>query len=276
VGRSAIDNLEAVMIESDEETHDVKLEAIVQLHPMRNKHNFAARGAVLALALTAAVALNTTAIAQAPPGSLWYNGDFNGVGYHANGHNTSDPPDVVHDDFNVPFPAWNITAIFSDDLLSAVVTGAIWQIRVGCSIGNPGTLIASGFTATPTVTPTGRSGFGYSEYMVEVTGLNVTLTPGTYWLSVTPLGDGTGHSFNTTTGGANCVGTPCGNDGMSWFDSVGPFNPNDFSMGVIGSVVPEPETWALLGAGLGALLFIARWRRSHFNRKKHAHYSHER
>jgi hypothetical protein len=41
----------------------------------KNKYNFAARAALLAFALTAAFALNTTAIAQAPPGSLWYNGD---------------------------------------------------------------------------------------------------------------------------------------------------------------------------------------------------------
>jgi hypothetical protein len=226
-----------------------------------NKYNFSAPAAVLALALTAAFALNTPAIAQAPPGSLWYNGDFNGVNAHTNGHNTSDPPDAVHDDFFVIGHGWNITAIFSDDLLSTVVTGAIWEIRSGCSVGNDGTLVAAGSTTTPTVTPTGRSGFGYSEYMVEVTGLNVSLAPGTYWLSVTPLGNGTGHSFNTTTSGANCVGTPCGNDGNSWFDSVGPFNPNDFSMGVIGTV-PEPETWALLTCGVGALLIAARRRRS--------------
>jgi hypothetical protein len=226
---------------------------------MKNKHQVAARAALLALALTAAFALNTTAIAQAPPGSLWYNGDFNGVDYHANGHNTSDPPDAVHDDFFATGP-WNITAIFSDDLLSTVVTGAIWEIRSGCSVGNDGTLVASGSTTTPTVTPTGRSGFGYSEYMVEVTGLNVTLAPGHYWLSVTPLGNGTGHSFNTTTSGANCVGTPCGNDGESWFDSVGPFDSRDFSMGVIGSAIPEPATPALLICGVGALLIALRRR----------------
>jgi hypothetical protein len=229
---------------------------------MRNEYNFAAAAAVLALALSAALALNTTAIAQAPPGSLWYNGDFNGVGYHANGHNTSDPPDAVHDDFNVTSTGWNITAIFSDDLLSTVVTGAIWEIRSGCSEGNGCTLVAAGSTPTPTVTPTGRSGFGYLEYTVEITGLHINLAPGTYWLSVTPLGNGSGHSFNTTTSGANCLGTPCGNDGNSWFDSVGPFDPRDFSMGVIGSVIPEPETWALLGGGLSALLIAARWRRS--------------
>jgi hypothetical protein len=227
---------------------------------MKNKYQVAARTVLVALALTAAFAVNTTATAQAPPGSLWYNGDFNGVGYHANGHNTSDPPDTVHDDFIIPAGnVWNITGVFSDDLLSTVVTGAIWQIRQG---GIGGTLIAGGFTATPTVTSTGRSGFGYIEYMVEVTGISgVTLVPGQYWLSVTPLGNGTGHSLNTTTSGVNCVGAPCGNDGNSWFDSGGGYSSDDFSMGVIGSVVPEPETWALLGTGLGALLLIARRRR---------------
>ena len=146
--------------------------------------------------------------------------------------------------------------------MSTVVTGAIWEIRTGCSVGNEGTLVAAGATTTPTVTPTGRSGFGLTEFMVEVSGINVTLAPGTYWLSVTPLGDGTGHSFNTTTSGANCVGTPCGNDGMSWFDSVGPFDPRDFSMGVIGNVVPEPATVGLLICGLGALLIALRRRLS--------------
>ncbi len=204
---------------------------------MKNKYQVAARTVLVALALTAAFALNTTAVAQPPPSSLWYNGDFNGVGYHANGVNTSDPPDAVHDDFIIPAGnVWNITAVFSDDLLSTAVTGAIWEIRQGCSQGNGCTLIASGSTATPTVTPTGRSGFGYTEYMAEVTGLNLDLVPGVYWLNVTPIGNGTGHSFNTTTSGANCVGMPCGNDGMSWFDSTGVvFSPDDFSMGVIGS-----------------------------------------
>ena len=226
---------------------------------MKNKYNFSAPAAVLALALTAAFALNTPAIAQAPLGSLWYNGDFNGVNAVVNGTGTSDPPSQVFDDFIVS-GIWHLTAVFSDNLLNTGVTGALWEIRAGCNGGNGCTLVASGSTNAPTVTPTGRSGFGYNEFMVEVTGINVVLAPGTYWLNVEPVGNGTGHSYNTTTSGANCVGMPCGNDGNSFFVPGGPSNL-DFSMGVIGNVIPEPTTAALLICGLGALLIAARgWR----------------
>jgi hypothetical protein len=246
------------MIEWDEKTHDAKLEATVQLHPMKSKYNFAARAAVLALALTAAFALNTSLRAQPPPGTIWYNGDFNGAGFHANEINTSSSNSQVFDDFIVTGGNWQITTIFSDNLLSTVVTGAVWEIRTGVTAGNEGVLVASGSTAAPLVTLTGRSGFGYTEYMVEVAGpLNVILAPGIYWLNVTPIGNGTGRSLNTTTSGANCVGTPCGNNGMSWFDPPGPiFSPLDFSMGVIVEHVPEPETWAMMAVGAGVLIVL--------------------
>src|SRR6266513_2453279 len=125
------------------------------------------------------------------------------------------------------------------------VTGATWEIRQGISEGNGGTLIASGTTVTPVVTATGRGAFGFSEYMVEVTGLNVNLPPGTYFLNVTVVGDLTGRSFDSTTSGTNCVGTPCGNNQNAFFNSnffganftstANEGQPTDFSMGVEGS-----------------------------------------
>jgi hypothetical protein len=113
--------------------------------------------------------------------------------------------------------------------------------------------------------------------MVEVTGLNVFLpmlpSGQHYWLNVTPVGNGTGRSFNSTTSGANCVGTPCANDFNEFFNSTffdyyfdpcyfdcgGP-QPNEYSNGVIGTVVPEPATVALLACGVGALLIAVRSR----------------
>src|SRR6266478_4254707 len=179
---------------------------------------------------------------------LWYNGDFNGVNGLANEENTaigSGEFASVYDDFNVPAGGWTVGAVFSDNLSSTTVTGATWEIRQGISEGNGGTLIASGMTMTPVVTPTGRSGFGFTEFMVEVTGLNVSLSPGTYWLNVTPIGDLSGRSFDSTTSGANCVGTPCGNNQNAFFNSnffganftstSNEGQPTDFSMGVNGT-----------------------------------------
>ena len=192
------------------------------------------------------------------PGPLWYNGDYNGINGLANEMNTtlgSGEFASVYDDFIVPSgPAWTVTSVFSDNLSSTNVTGATWEIRQGVSSGNGGTLIATGMTMTPVVTPTGRSGMGFTEYMVEVTGLNVNLPSGTYWLNVTPIGDLTGRSFDSNTSGANCVGTPCGNDMNAFFNSnffdanfqstSEQGQPTDFSMGVngcTGSPTPTPS-----------------------------------
>jgi hypothetical protein len=240
---------------------------------MKNKYNFAA---LFALALAAALVLNTSVCAQAPPGSLWYNGDADFVNGLANERNTLVTQAAVYDDFNVTDTMWNVTAVFSDNLFeSMTVTGADWEIRTGISEGNAGTLIASGTTNSPIVTLIDNS-HQIPEYMVEVTGLNVFLpmlpAGQHYWLNVTPVGNGTGRSYNTTTIGANCVGSPCGNDDNSFFNStyfgvffdhasnhVG-FFPADFSDGVIGTVVPEPATVALLICGVAAMLIALRRR----------------
>jgi hypothetical protein len=248
----------------------------------KNKYNVAARAGLLALALTAAFALNTTAIAQAPPGSLWYNGDFNSI----NGLSNQDGGQVaqasVYDNFTGPASgSWNVSALFSDNLLAPglnnLITGANWEIRTGVASGVPGNLIASGLNAPVTLTPTGRVGFGYTEYQVEVSGLSLSLphlASGFYWLNVTPVpaAGSSGQSFNSTTSGTNCVGTPCAGDSNSFWNSssfgvfFGPASDNgiappaDFSMGVIGTV-PEPATVALLTCGVGALLIAVRRRR---------------
>ena len=178
----------------------------------KNKYNVAARAALFALILTAAFALNANAI------TLWYNGDADGVNGLANERNTVVSQAGVYDDFAITGgPAWHVTAVFSDNLMTAgeVITSADWEIRTGISAGNAGTLIASG---------------------------------------------------------TNCVGTPCGNDQNAFFNSTffGAFftptqvqgQDTNFSNGVMGTVVPEPATVALLVCGVGALLIAVRRRRS--------------
>jgi hypothetical protein len=242
---------------------------------------FAMRNLPVLFVTAALVLLNATAIAQAPPGSLWYNGDFNGVNGLANERDTFISQAAAYDDFDVTAPlGWHVTAVFSDNLSSfqLFVTAADWEIRTGVFEGNGGTLVASGTTNSPVVTLTGRGGFGFQEYMVEVTGLNVFLpmlpAGQHYWLNVTPI-NSTGRTFNSTTSGANCVGTPCGNDQNAFFNSTsfGTYftlttngsigcgsGCHDFSNGVIGTVVPEPAMIALLTCGVGALLIALRRR----------------
>src|SRR6202007_2600475 len=126
----------------------------------------------------AAFALRTTAIAQPPPGSLWYNGDWNLVNGLHNERNTTYAKAAVYDDFDVTNPlGWNVTAVFSNNIFFGMtVTAADWGIRTGISEGNAGTLVASGTTNAPLVTQTTQCDFnGICANEVEVTGLNVFL-----------------------------------------------------------------------------------------------------
>jgi hypothetical protein len=202
--------------------------------------------------------------------ALWYNGDFDGIDGLTNEQDTfATGFSHIYDDFNVNDPSgWDVTSVFSDDLSSTNIISATWEIRQGVSAGNGGTIVASGMTVTPEVTPTGRSGFGFTEFMVQVNDINVHLDPGTYWLNVTPVDslDG-GRAFDSTTSGANCVGTPCGDDDNAFLDSTlfgAVFEPvadfgsqfHDFSMGVNGTVT---------GQG-GEIVLTAKVRRVHGDR----------
>ena len=225
---------------------------------------------LIAFALPCVLLLALNASAQAPPGTLWYNGDLNGS---PNGVGLSNKigaessctyaPSQIYDDFNVPLPfGWNVTEVFSDNIVddsSLYIGGAVWEIRQGVSAGNPGMLIASGFTVTPNVTTTGRQGkdcYGFADLVEErvtITGLNLFLSPGQYWLNVTPiwLGFDDAGAYNSVTTGADCVGTPCGNNGNAFINSMNHnfWDPTtnygseygDFAMGVVGNQNNNPQ-----------------------------------
>lgn len=205
---------------------------------------------------------------------LWYNGDPQ-VSNLINGINTqSVPVSNVYDDFIVPSgQTWNVTGVFSNDVIeNFTATQAEWEIRSGVSAGNGGTLIASGTNAaTSTV-------FGF-DFTIAVSGLNVSLSPGTYWLTVAPVDSlMPGHdSFISATTGTNAIGLPAGNDGKAFWNSPSfsenfasttalSFTPgSDFSMGVSGTVsdqgsVPEPSAIILLGSVILAVAGLTRRR----------------
>lgn len=192
---------------------------------------------------------------------LFYGGDFDNGDGLANEQNTVVSDSRVYDNF-ILLNAATATHLYSNNLTNANIKSAYWEIRTGVSAGNGGALVASG-TSAATVTATGRSGFGFDEYNVDVA-VNVNLSAFTmYWFTVAPIGDGNGRSFLSTTSGLNSFGTPVG-DGKAYWDSsffgqnfslttaTYP-NDHDFSMGVIGQAVPEPMTFAVLGLGALAL-----------------------
>ena len=61
----------------------------------------------------------------------------------------------------------------------------------------------------------------YNSYPVCVVNLPnpIHLSAGRYWLMVAPHPD-LGRNFIGTASGANCIATPCGNDGLSYFTST--------------------------------------------------------
>jgi len=106
--------------------------------------------------------------------------------------------------FTVPAgQTWNVTGLFTNNQSTNGVLdqspllpekAAFWSINEGTVPGSAGTVVASG-TSAATSTPTGRAAFGLNEYTVEVRGLSVTLTSGSYWMAVVPQCTNTSDPF---------------------------------------------------------------------------------
>lgn len=204
---------------------------------------------------------------------LWYNGDDISVGGTLSGGGAADEITSnigyyrAYDDFSISGPMWHVTSIWCNNAMSIPgITQASWEIRSGMAPGNGGTIIASG-SAAATLTPTGRFINLVPEYTVSLSGLNLFLTPGTYWLNVSPLvgsdplTGGSLGSYTSFTTGANAIGTPPGNNANGLLDWTGSSNPFlaigfDLSMGVAGTVVPEPSMAWLVLMGSGFLVCL--------------------
>lgn len=223
------------------------------------------------LALLAIALLLCSAYASADV--LFYGGDFNPSFWYSDSLSNENDASVhgnpygsaVYQNFVIPDgQTWNVSALFSNNIVTLSPTSAYWEIRTGLSEGNGGTLQASGAGADSY-----HAKGAYGEYTNTISGLNFTLGAGTYWFTVVPEAPGQqGRSSNTNTFGTNSVGTEMSDEQYinSPFYGYNFTNADNlsifpiFSSGVIGTVVPEPSSLVMMASGLIAITTVVRRR----------------
>lgn len=146
------------------------------------------------------------------------------------------------------------------------VTYAQWEIRSGVSVGNAGTLIASG-SGVPVTTSTSFTSWMTGSpspdpvLRVELDVADFALAPGNYWLGFS-IGDaGVGATgFVAETVGANGIGGPLNDGNAIYFQGDGTTNPwnwvdvastwgGPMDAAYFITEVPAPGAAALLGLG---------------------------
>jgi hypothetical protein len=222
-------------------------------------------------ALTATVVLMS--LASAAGDLVWFNGSFDNEGVIASERNTQLSDARTYDNFSLPSGYNQVTGLLGQFLLTTDLVNApvYWEIRQGAAPGTGGMLIASGTQGGATYTAIG-SGFGFTIYEIRMKlDTPVNLAPNTvYWMTMAPVGNGSGRAFVCTTNGAGAIGAPIGGDdglfdstyiNVSWVPAsvyVGTGQAN-FAYGV--QAIPEPASMLALGAGLAGLLGLRRRRK---------------
>lgn len=202
---------------------------------------------------------------------LWRNGSFDGFGALASARiGTIDAR--VYDNFRVSGTGWHVTSLYAEILTNFVPEFAYWEVRSEMSNGLGGIMLHSVTSSVSSVTSLGDA-LGLNHVALRIGGFDpFVIGPGTYWLTIAPVGT-EGLAYLGTTGGANGINAV--RDRRFLWDSPtygSVFNESpsqfpvatDFAYGLDGesldSVVPEPSSIVLLATGLG-IFGLAGWRR---------------
>ena len=197
------------------------------------------------------------------PGGNGYSGLF-GIGLDRQ----------LADDFTVTGPGWHVNEFVSSwAQLTDGDANPVTSVNISIfnkSAGTVGSLVSAQSASVAVAVGPGTY-FSRTERVITATISTVTLAPGDYyvmfqpvvahnwlWLTSTPTTPVSGTSGHFRTGNGE-AGWPTTWTATSSTDGTFNFGPQDFSLIVRGSAIPEPGS--MIALGIGAVALLARRRR---------------